>query len=204
VQVKKLKKVLGQAQTLSSDQVSAVIAFLNAHSRHSCRDICMFLLTVKAGLRAVEVANIEWSMVLDTENKQIGKYIELPKEATKGGKTDRWIPINKVLKQWLADHLVNSLPVKPNERLFYSERGYKFDRFKVVGFFWRLYKRLGFYKCSSHSGRRTFITDAARKITKAGGSLRDIQDLVGHRSLETTQSYIKINEGAKIRVVDMI
>lgn len=143
-------------------------------------------------------------MVLDRDKKQISTYIELPKEATKGGKTDRSVPINKLLRQWLTEHHQASIPVKPNERLFYSERGYKFDRFKVAVFFWRLYKRLGFYKCSSHSGRRTFITDTARKITKAGGSLRDIQEMVGHRSLQTTQSYIKVNEGAKIRVVDMI
>ena len=204
MQAKKQTKTIGQAQTLSSDQILAVIAFLNAHSRHSCRDICMFLLTVKAGLRAVEVANIKWAMVLDADKKQIDKFIRLPKEATKGSKQKRIIPINKLLKEWLINHHQSSLPEKPSDRIFYSERGYKFDRFKVVGFFWRLYKRLGFYKCSSHSGRRTFITETSRKITKAGGSLRDIQDLVGHRSLETTQSYIQVNEAAKIRVVDMI
>jgi integrase/recombinase XerD len=40
---------------------------------------------------------------------------------------------------------------------------------------------------SFHSGRRTFITRAAKGIVEAGGSLRDIQELAGHSNLATTQ-----------------
>jgi integrase/recombinase XerD len=46
-----------------------------------------------------------------------------------------------------------------------------------------LYADLGFCVCSSHSGRRTFITTAARKISMVGGSLRDIKMLAGHSNL---------------------
>jgi len=51
--------------------------------------------------------------------------------------------------------------------------------------------------------RRTFITNAARKISSVGGSLRDVQSLAGHSSLTTTQRYIEVNGDAKRRVVDM-
>jgi len=40
---------------------------------------------------------------------------------------------------------------------------------------------------SSHSGHLTFITNAARKIRTVGGSLRDVQQLTVHSSLQTTQ-----------------
>jgi integrase/recombinase XerD len=58
--------------------------------------------------------------------------------------------------------------------------------------------------CSSHSGRRTFITRAARNIVEAGGSLRDVQQLAGHANLGTTQAYIEGSSDAKRRVVAMI
>ena len=58
--------------------------------------------------------------------------------------------------------------------------------------------------CSSHSGRRTFITNAARKISTVGGSLRDVQMLAGHTNLRTTQRYIEANAEAQVRVVGLL
>lgn len=49
--------------------------------------------------------------------------------------------------------------------------------------FQRWYRHLGFVGCSSHSGRRTFITNAARKISTVGASLKDVQELAGHTNL---------------------
>ena len=54
------------------------------------------------------------------------------------------------------------------------------------------------------SGRRTFITRAARLVHKAGGSLRDVQLLAGHRSIQTTQAYIDGDTDAQRRLVALI
>jgi integrase/recombinase XerD len=51
--------------------------------------------------------------------------------------------------------------------------------------------------CSSHSGRRTFITRAARKVSQGGGSLRDVQELAGHTSLAMTQRSLEGDTKAK-------
>ncbi len=74
----------------------------------------------------------------------------------------------------------------------------------VAVWFHRLYDSIGLAGCFSHSGRRTFITRAARKIVEAGGSLRDVQQLAGHAQLGTTQGYIDGSSDAKRRVVEMI
>ena len=51
---------------------------------------------------------------------------------------------------------------------------------------------------------RTFITNAARKISTVGGSLRDVQSLAGHSSLATTQRYIDGDSEARRRVVELV
>jgi integrase len=74
----------------------------------------------------------------------------------------------------------------------------------VVNWFRRLYCDIGLNGCSSHSGRRTFITNAARLVSKAGGSLRDVQQLAGHRSIEQTQAYIDASARAKRRLIALL
>ena len=66
------------------------------------------------------------------------------------------------------------------------------------------YRAVGLEGRSSHSGRRTFITRAARLVHKAGGSLRDVQLLAGHRSIQTTQRYIDGDTDAQRKLVSMI
>jgi integrase len=79
---------------------------------------------------------------------------------------------------------------EPSGPVIRSARGGCFRPTSVVNRFAALFKELGFEGCSSHSGRRTFITTAARNVHRSGCSLRDVQLLAGHRSIETTERYI--------------
>ena len=74
----------------------------------------------------------------------------------------------------------------------------------IVVWFNRAFHEIGLNGCSSHSGRRTFITRAARLAHKAGGSLRDVQLLAGHRSIQTTQRYIDGDTDAQRKLVSLI
>lgn len=58
----------------------------------------------------------------------------------------------------------------------------------------RIYKGLGLEGCSSHSGRRSFVTRGATRANAVGQSLRDVQVLAGHRNLVTTQAYIETSD----------
>ena len=64
----------------------------------------------------------------------------------------------------------------------------------------RMYKSLGMEGFSSHSGRRTFITNGAQKANAFGNSLRDVQSLAGHKNLMTTEAYIDLSK----RQADMV
>ena len=85
-----------------------------------------------------------------------------------------------------------------------SERGHAMTPLSIVAWFARAYRAIGLDGCSSHSGRRTFITRAARVVHKTGGSLRDVQLLAGHRSIETTQRYIDGDSDAQRKLVSLI
>ena len=73
-----------------------------------------------------------------------------------------------------------------------------------MNWFATAYRTIGVDGCSSHSGRRTFITRAARVVHQAGASLRDVQLLAGHRSIQTTQRYIDGDTDAQRKLVSMI
>src|SRR5262249_16302815 len=85
-----------------------------------------------------------------------------------------------------------------------SERGGGLSPATVRVGFHRLYPSLKMDGCSSHSGRRTFITRAARRVSQVGGSLRDVQELAGHTSLAMTQRYIEGDTEAKRKLVALL
>jgi Site-specific recombinase XerD len=189
-----------QAKTLTDAQVKAAMAFLET-TRYPARYRVLFLLSIKAGLRAKEISSVTWAMVTDAEGT-IGDIIALENNASKG-KSGRTIPINKELKASLVK-LQEELVPEPDDYIIASERGGRMAANSVVMWFNRLFNNLGFDGCSSHSGRRTFITNAARKVSLVGASLRDVQQLAGHSSLQTTQRYVEGDTEAKRKLVNLI
>jgi len=191
-----------QAKILTKPQADAVLAYLST-TRYPLRDRVVFLLSVKAGLRAKEIASLRWEMITDAEG-QLSNIICLTDNASKG-RGGRSIPINKDLKKAL-DALKKSADTRtrPSPYVVTSERGDQTSSYAIVNKFAAWYRALGFIGASSHSGRRTFITNAARRISTVGGSLRDVQLLAGHSALGTTQRYIEADGMAQRRIVDVI
>jgi integrase len=187
-----------QAKTLTKQQLAAAL-HRAGRSRYGDRDRAIVLLSAKAGLRAGEIAKLTWPMVVDAQGR-IASHIELHDAAAKK-RSGRTIPIHPDLARTLGrlrGHRDVDGPV------IRSERGSALRPSSVVNWFARLYRDLGFGGCSSHSGRRTFITNAARLVSKAGGSLRDVQQLAGHRSIEHTQAYIDGDTRVKRRLVNLL
>jgi integrase/recombinase XerD len=100
--------------------------------------------------------------------------------------------------------LFRQAEIDPTGHVILTERSDHTSAQAVVNLFQSWYRDLGLVACSSDSGRRTFITNAARKISTVGGSLRDVQHLAGHSSLQTTQRYIEGDSEARKRVVDLV
>lgn len=189
-----------QAKTLSAAQIRTALSYL-ATTRNSDRDVVMFLLSVRAGLRACEIAGATWTMVMASDG-QISDVLALENRIAKM-RSGRTIPLSNDLKAALEVLHTKRAPAS-SQRIIYSERRDGLDAATVAQRFFHLYQRLGFVGCSSHSGRRTFVTQCARKISLVGGSLRDVQLLAGHADLTTTSAYIDADPEAAKKVVNMI
>ena len=187
-----------QAKILSDQQTRSLLVFAST-TWNPRRNHLILLLSLKAGLRAGEIAKLTWDMVVGPTG-EIGHVIELRDCAAKK-KSGRLIPIHPSLRTALAAWRKLTTGTGPVIR---SERGGPMTPVSIVNWFAIAYRAVGLEGCSSHSGRRTFITRAARLVHKAGGSLRDVQLLAGHRSIQTTQRYIDGDTDAQRKLVSMI
>lgn len=187
-----------QAKILSADHLGDLLVFADS-TRAPLRNRVIVLLSIKAGLRAAEIANLTWDMITDG-NGRLTTVIELRDCAAKNG-GGRQIPIHRDLFAALA---IWRKVANQSECVVCSQRGGQMTPLSLVVWFNRAFKAIGLTGCSSHSGRRTFITRAARLVHKAGGSLRDVQLLAGHRSIQTTQRYIDGDTDAQRKLVGMI
>jgi integrase len=84
-----------QANVLFDHHVHALLAYVQ-RSRYPIRNRVIVLLSVKAGLRAGEIANLTWPMVLDPSG-EIATYIELHDVAAKM-RSGRRVPLHNDLR----------------------------------------------------------------------------------------------------------
>src|SRR3954454_18008427 len=179
-----------------------VLRRMLAHSRHSAtpaRDHVIILLSLRAGLRACEIAQLDWTMVLDARGRVTDSIAVHDAIAKK--QSGRRIPMHDDLRKALTRLQRQTDAVGPVVR---SARGGAMRPNSIVNWFVSLFRALDLPGCSSHSGRRTFITAAARNAHRAGCSLRDVQLLAGHRSIETTQRYIDGDSHSQRKLVKLL
>ena len=168
------------------------------------RDRLIVLLAVRAGLRACEIARLTWGMVLDADGK-VGVALDVRSSIAKRG-AGRRVPLHHRLRRAFVEWKA-TLPAErcaPDAIVVTSLQGGAMRPNSIVNWFVAKCREAGLEGCSSHSGRRTFITRAARRAHWARASLRDVQVLAGHRSLLTTQAYIDGDSDAQRRLVSIL
>jgi len=188
-----------RAKILSDENIEDLLLFAET-TRYPLRNKVVVLLSARAGLRAGEIAKLTWDMVSGPAG-EISWSLELPNHAAKKG-SGRAVPIHPDLQRSLSELRASTRATGP---VIASERGGKpMTPVSIVLWFAQAYRAIGLDGCSSHSGRRTFITRAARLVYRAGGSLRDVQLLAGHRSIQTTQGYIDGDTDAQRKLVSLM
>ena len=176
-----------QAKTLNERELKVVLAHC-ATRRHGARDRAIVLVSFYAGLRAKEIAALSIGNVL-SDSGEIREECVLTPSQTKGRKARRIFFSTKLRKE-LAGYLSKIDTENAINPLFETQKGTRFSANTMCQLFLDIYCQCGIDGASSHSGRRSFITNLASK----GVSVRVLAELASHANLATTQRYIDVND----------
>lgn len=148
------------------------------------------MLSYLAGLRACEIASLRVGDVitdLGDEAWEVKSEVVLKSFQTKGNKAQTVVLPSSLMRE-IADYYKRA-DRDLGDHLISSQKAGKFSSQTIQNLFRELYRAAGIDNASSHSGRRTFIT----QLSERGISVRVIQALARHSSLSTTQRYIDVS-----------
>lgn len=188
-----------QAKVLDPGQQGALLRSVETWYQPA-RNALMVRLSFELFLRATEIAGVKWRMVCDVQGRLVPE-LALENAASKGRTGGRRLPLPDTVYAALLRVYRRAQPVDADAFVVQFRKHGQDPVFRsaaVQALFRSWYHALGFHGASSHSGRRTGITQAAREVTQLGLSLVDVQQLAGHRTIATTQRYIEPN-GARHR-----
>lgn len=145
------------------------------------RDAALLTLLYGAGLRISEALSLKRGDVPLAETLTIlGK-----------GRKERVVPVLPLLREAIGDYAAKiPFTAAPSAPLFLSRRGKPMSAREAQGLMQKLRGRLGLTeRATPHALRHSFATH----LLQGGGDLRSVQELLGHASLSTTQTYTAID-----------
>lgn len=173
-------------RTLTADQPRVLLGSFDRKSALGRRDLSMALCQLELGLRAGEVAHLALE---DLDWRRRTVRIRGSK-----GQRERVLPMPNRLGQALSAYLWKSRPGTTTRAVFVRHRapvGAALSVSQVRHAMCRGYRRCGFDPSwkGTHLLRHTFAT----RLHQRGAGLKEIADLLGHRDLNTTTVYTRLN-----------
>ena len=193
-----VRNMAKQAKVLNEKEISKLFKVCEL-TNYPVRNKLIVAFSFYGGLRAIEIANLNVSDILSPTN-EVNDIIRLTKEQTKGSNSNT-VHVGKKLQKEIL-RFINAYPntiYNKDKKLFRTQRG-TFSSQTIQNLFRNLYQLANITNASSHSGRRTFITNLSEK----GISTRVIQELARHSSMVTTQRYIDVSDDKLKNAVDLI
>jgi integrase/recombinase XerC len=154
------------------------------------RDGAILELLYSSGLRVGELVGLN----LNRLDLDLGIVKVMGK-----GRKERIVPVGSKAVEALKTYLEKRAVEGGEEPLFVNSRGGRLTARSVGRLVKKYTKSSGiFRKVSPHSLRHTFATH----LLDAGADIREIQEMLGHASLSTTQRYIHLSMGKLMEVYD--
>ena len=187
-----------QAKTLTQQELRRVLDYV-ATRKQAARNRAILLTGHLSGMRVGEIAALKMGDVIGLDGK-VKAEIHLQANQTKG-KEGRTVVLSEKLQKELTAY-VKTVDVTDRTAAFFGtqkepKRGFTANT--LAQHLMYIYRKAGIDGASSHSMRRTYITNMAAK----GVSVRVLMSLAGHKNISTTQAYIDVNDDMKRRAVEL-
>ena len=175
-------------KALSPQQVDQLLSKISLKCPTSKRNMAIFQTMLKAGLRVSEVCNLTPA---DVNLEKGNIYVQCGK-----GQKDRMLPIGQCLMNWLKKW--DSIRPQQSQYFFCTLQGGQLDPRYLNQVLERLSVKSGVFiqdrlkqgPVHCHCLRHTYATDLLRR----GLNLPQIQKLMGHASIATTQVYLYVSD----------
>jgi integrase/recombinase XerC len=182
---------------LSADEMLALLQVKFPEDAAGRRDRSMIELFYSAGIRLSELTGLDLGDIRCNEG--------LVKVKGKGRK-ERIVPVGRPALQALEAYLQKrpelrreGADIDAETALFLSKRGKRMNPRGVARVVERVVRESGIgRRISPHALRHTFATH----LLDAGADLRSIQEMLGHRSLSTTQKYTSVSVSRLMEIYD--
>ena len=171
---------------LTVEEVERIIASVDGSTTKGRRDRAMLELMYSCGLRVSELISLKLNDLFFGEGyiRVLGK-----------GNRQRLIPIGRLAQEYVMLYLDDrgeqkGSSIRGEEYLFLSNRQSKLSRVMVFNIIRQATESAGITKSvSPHTFRHSFATH----LLAGGASIRQVQDLLGHENITTTEIYTHLN-----------
>ena len=177
--------------TLSIDEIDALLATFDITTSKGCRDSAIVEVLYSCGLRVSELTSLR------IDNLFFGEGVI---RITGKGDKQRIVPISSAARDKIQLYMEFRRPKSASEAVvFLNNRGEPLTRVMVFNIIKRAAREAGVEKpISPHTLRHSYATH----LLEGGANIRQVQELLGHESISTTEVYTHLDRTHLKRVVE--
>ena len=183
---------------LTREQLTKLVASLNTDTIINARNRAAITLMLTHALRSIEVSRMDVADVFDDDG-----VITLRIQGKGHTEKDYITPISSVALDAINDYLVLRGDVTDESPMFINHNHrqsepQRWSRSEVSRTVTELIQRLGFVKryYTAHSLRHTVATH----LIRSGWSIYDVKIFMRHKSIKTTELYVRFGDEERIRI----
>ena len=179
---------------LTTEEIDRIIASIDPSTPKGRRDSAMLEVLYSCGLRVSELTTLRMSDLFFGEGyiRVIGK-----------GDKQRLVPVSAAardkIRRWLEDRREMDDKRKKEDAVFLNNRGGRLTRVMIFTSIKQATLRAGSDKrIRPHTFRHSFATH----LLEGGASIRQVQEMLGHESILTTEIYTHLDRDHLRRTVE--